>query len=201
LFDKTVRLWDAATGTALQTLEDHSGHTIAVTFSPDGRQIASTSYDKTVKLWDAVTGAALQTLDGHSGSIRAVAFSPDGRQLASASYDKTVRLWDAATGAALQTLEIDAVVHALSFSVNALHLETDRGLLDVTTPLLSPGAFLSRSALPHGIFVKKQWVIRGNDNLLWLPFEYRPESEAVRGSVMTLGHASGRISFLEFALS
>ena len=64
--DRTVRLWDAATGAARQTLKGHSDWVNAVTFSPDGKLVASASYDGTVRLWDAATGAAHQTLEGHS---------------------------------------------------------------------------------------------------------------------------------------
>ena len=35
--DETVRLWDAATGAALQTLEGHTGSVTSVAFSPDGK--------------------------------------------------------------------------------------------------------------------------------------------------------------------
>jgi WD40 repeat protein len=76
-----VRLWDAATGTALQTLEGHSASVYSVAFSPDGKQVVSGSYDNTVRLWDAATGTALQTLEGHSASVHSVAFSPDGKQV------------------------------------------------------------------------------------------------------------------------
>jgi hypothetical protein len=113
---------------------------------------------------------------------------------------RTKAQFDSARLTALQTLEVDAVVRALSFSVDESCLETDRGLLDVTTPLLSFSAVLSRPALPRGILVKGQWVVRGKENLLWLPSDYRPTSVA-GGSVVVLGHASGRISCLEFALS
>jgi WD40 repeat protein len=56
--DKTVRLWDAATGALQQTLEGHNGAVWSVAFSPDLRLVASASGDKTVRLW----GAASSTL-------------------------------------------------------------------------------------------------------------------------------------------
>ena len=78
--DKTVRLWDAATGSALQTLEGHSDWVSDVAFSPDGKLVASASRDKTVRLWDAATGALLQTLEGHI-AVRPLSFSSDGQYL------------------------------------------------------------------------------------------------------------------------
>jgi len=103
--DRTVRLWDVATGDLLQILRGHSDYIRAVAFSPDGQQLASASKDKTVRLWDAITGISLHTLKSHSHCVRDVAFSPNGKQLVSASEDKTVRLWDATTGELLQTFQ------------------------------------------------------------------------------------------------
>jgi len=52
---------------------------LSVTFSPDGREVASGSDNRTVRLWDAVTGAPLQTLEDHSGSANSVAFLQGGK--------------------------------------------------------------------------------------------------------------------------
>jgi WD40 repeat protein len=35
------------------TLKGHTGHVYSVTFSPDGKALASASLDHTIKVWDA----------------------------------------------------------------------------------------------------------------------------------------------------
>jgi WD40 repeat protein len=197
--DQTVRLWDAATGAALQTLKGHSHWVRAVAFSPDGKLVASASDDHTVKLWDAATGAALQTLKGHSHWVRAVAFSPDGKLVASASDDQTVRLWDAATGAALQTLGVGTVIQTLTFSRNGLYLDTDKGRLNIEN--LSWNRVSLQSKALWNILVKETWITHNMEKLLWLPSEYRARCSVLQSNILVLGHASGRITFFEFDFS
>ncbi|MGH3755587.1 MAG: WD40 repeat domain-containing protein [Pseudonocardiaceae bacterium] len=99
-YDKTVRVWDAATGQQIgQPLTGHIDQIRGVAFSPDGQKIATAGYDETVRVWDAATGQQIgQPLSGHKNTVYGVAFSPDGTTLASASSDQTVRLWNVATG-------------------------------------------------------------------------------------------------------
>jgi hypothetical protein len=122
-WDKTVRIWDAATGHELAAFRGHQASVQCVVFSPDGRRLASASQDKTVRIWDAGTGMEVLTLRGHTGMVMGVAFSPDGKRLASASDDTTVRLWDAATGLERDTLRGHLnPVGAVAFSPDAKRL-------------------------------------------------------------------------------
>jgi WD40 repeat protein len=66
-----------------------------VSFSPDGRRLASASSDGTVRVWDAASGKELLILKGHTDAVNGVSFSPDGKRLASAGEDRTVRVWEA----------------------------------------------------------------------------------------------------------
>jgi WD40 repeat protein/uncharacterized caspase-like protein len=102
--DKTIVLWNPATGNQLRTLKGHTGTVNSVAFSPDDKQLASGSADNSIKIWDVASGREKQRLSGHKLFVSSVAFSTDGRLLASGSGDQTVKLWDLATGRELRTL-------------------------------------------------------------------------------------------------
>ena len=73
--DKTVRIWDAATGVELAVLRGHSERVTGVAFSPAGDQLVSAAYNPYVtfdrgnefKQWDAATGQEIRTLHHKSG--------------------------------------------------------------------------------------------------------------------------------------
>ncbi|HEX6096344.1 MAG TPA: pentapeptide repeat-containing protein [Thermoanaerobaculia bacterium] len=103
--DNTLRVWDAANGENMWTLEGHGGVVMACAVSPDGRWIVSGSSDKTLRVWDVASRESVRTLEGHDDVITACAVSPDGRWIVSGSYDKTLRVWDAASGESMRTLQ------------------------------------------------------------------------------------------------
>jgi WD40 repeat protein/uncharacterized caspase-like protein len=99
-----VQLWDVSTGSELGAIKGHGRGVSKVTFSRDGKLLASAGTDNTIKIWDVTTRAELRTLAGHTASIESIDFTPDGQLLASASEDGSTFLWDTKTGEHLLTL-------------------------------------------------------------------------------------------------
>ena len=97
------------------TFSGHLDIVNGVSFSPDGKLIASASSDNTVKIWRR-DGTLIATLKGHLDSVIDVAFSSDGRLIASVGEDNTLRLWTR-QGQLKQTLTgHQGSVHKVAFS-------------------------------------------------------------------------------------
>jgi WD40 repeat protein len=117
--EHAIKLWDAASGRTIATLNGHTGFVNCLAYSQDGERIASASDDRTVKMWDVGTRREIATLTGHTGAVKYVAFSPDNARIASASADQTLKLWDAATRREIYTLKGHAgSVNCVAFSPN-----------------------------------------------------------------------------------
>ena len=89
--DKTIRLWDPASGDCIHILTGHTNGVSSIAWSPDGYALASGSWDNTIRLWKPSSGACTQTLRAHTKGVCSIAWSPDGRTLASGSCDLTIR--------------------------------------------------------------------------------------------------------------
>jgi hypothetical protein len=105
--DRTVRVWDVASGRQVLVLAGHLDGVNQVAFSPDGAFIASVSDDRTLRLWDARTGAPLAILRGDTQGVGALAFAPGGGQISTGSDDGSLRVWDVTPPALRQAGLID----------------------------------------------------------------------------------------------
>jgi WD40 repeat protein len=56
-WDRTAKVWEAASGKELLTLQGHSATVCSVAFSPDGQRIVTASEDHTAKVWKAASPA------------------------------------------------------------------------------------------------------------------------------------------------
>ena len=110
----TIKLFDPAAGRNLVTISGHDGEVLAVSFSADGKLLATTSPDSTIKIWDVSAAATsgrvelARTLSGMAMPVESAAFDADGRALA-VSGAQAVSVWELNTGAALRTITIPAV--------------------------------------------------------------------------------------------
>jgi WD40 repeat protein len=145
--------WNTAPGKVI-TLLEHTDGILSLTFSPDGRFLASASADHTVRVWDTAQLTPLRTLGPYSGLVWAVAFSPGGDYLAVAtdadevatrnsvsvtpSGGRKALVYDTSNWEVVANLHgHDLMVDALAFTPNGQHLATsgcDRVVLwDVAT--------------------------------------------------------------------
>ncbi|PSB08499.1 hypothetical protein C7B62_16480 [Pleurocapsa sp. CCALA 161] len=94
-----IEIWQNNYDRTQKLIRTFSGHTESIsqiTYSPDGKIIASASWDQTIKLWNTHTGELIKTLKTYQDGINTIAFAPDGQTLISGSEDKTIKLWNTA---------------------------------------------------------------------------------------------------------
>lgn len=79
---ETTSLWDTSTHALVRSLPESAGYGGKLTFSADGRRLASVDNDDAVRMWDPATGEPLgRALTVHKGPFNSPALSPDGRML------------------------------------------------------------------------------------------------------------------------
>jgi WD40 repeat protein len=104
--DRTIKIWDTATGSLRQTLESHDGGFVSsVTISHDSKLVASGTSEG-IDVWDVATGSLKQTLRNRSDSVKSVAFSQDSKLIASGLDSPIIEIWDAMNGSLKSWLQI-----------------------------------------------------------------------------------------------
>jgi WD40 repeat protein/serine/threonine protein kinase len=122
-----VLVWEVETGHEVLRFDAQVGPVLGLTFSPDGRHIASSSLntDNSFVVWDARTGAVVRVVRGHTDNVHCLRYSPDGRLLATGAADGGVKLWDVATFRQVHSLDAHpATVSGLAFSPDGARLAT-----------------------------------------------------------------------------
>ena len=134
--DRTARLWDVSTGSALAPPLGHDGPVRHAAFSPDGTAVATASDDGAIRVWDALTGAPVGSPIRADGPVDSLGFSPDGSRIAASGGPGEGFLWEVSTGRPIPGPgPIRALAVAFAPDGSALAVGTDVGvvLLDATT--------------------------------------------------------------------
>jgi len=175
-WDKTVKVWDVASGRCLRTLTGHDDWVKTVCLTPDGRLAISGGLDHTLRVWDVEDGRCLHTLTGHESSVNCVALSADGRIAVSGSgpvnppweRESTLKLWDFNSGTCFQTLTgFSSGVVSVALSLDGKRIVA--GAKDGTVVVWEPASRNSIRTLPHTTGSPEQLVLDAyGDKLLIL---------------------------------
>ncbi len=121
--DKTVRLWDTATGKEQRVLRNERGIQ-ALAISADGARIGSGS-NLGALVWDAALGKETFTLDNREPEVSVLPFSAVGFfHLVALEETKCVRFLDMTTGKEVARCVHGAVVHCIAFSRDGRRIAT-----------------------------------------------------------------------------
>ncbi|SCV57406.1 uncharacterized protein FFB14_15140 [Fusarium fujikuroi] len=131
----------------------------ALSFSPDGRFLASASDADDVRIWNASTGTHLMSLEAESQPCTAVVFSPNSQYLAVGYDDRRVRIWDLTTWTYTQTDRCPG------YWITAIMLSSDGRLLSAT----SDGKVLFWHA-KTGTLISMIHCVKVNDTLMSATF-------------------------------
>ena len=107
IINGAVQMWDVHTGQPIKTLPSSTpsqmSRVSSITYSADGKTIATGHWDGTMRLWNANSGQSIQTFKTHTNRVISLAFSSDEKTIATASWDGTMRWWNTNSGENIKT--------------------------------------------------------------------------------------------------
>jgi WD40 repeat protein len=124
-----ILLWNVDLRKEEITLKGHRispfGRIHSISFSRDGKLLASASQDATIKLWDVLAGEQYASLQ-HQNPVCAVSFSPEGSTLVSGDNKGCVEFWDIKN-----RLRLDIIQAREISSINSIAFNSDGSMLAV----------------------------------------------------------------------
>jgi WD40 repeat protein len=114
--DGSIRVWDVVTGDSLWAVKAGGQGLADVDFSPDGSEIAYSSWHRTdsgviglVSRWNAATGEKIWSAEYGVKPIVVCRYSPDGSKLAIGTWDWRVVVWDLSSNSEPKRFDFDDV--------------------------------------------------------------------------------------------
>lgn len=102
--DRTLKIWDLASGTLRITLTGHISAVRGVCVSARHPYLFSVGEDKLVKNWDLETNKVIRAYHGHLSGVYSCELHPTLDLLITGGRDSTARVWDIRTKAQVRVL-------------------------------------------------------------------------------------------------
>jgi len=102
--DRTIKIWDLATGTLRLTLTGHISTVRGLAVSPRHPYLFSCGEDKMVKCWDLETNKVIRHYHGHLSGVYALSLHPTLDVLVTGGRDGVARVWDMRTRSNIHVL-------------------------------------------------------------------------------------------------
>ena len=215
--DRTIRLWNRATGQALQTLREHRGSVRTLAFAPapsllpqGAALLASAGADRIIRLWAVSTQQRREMrgwrqLVGHEDEILTLAFDQHGRHLVSGCADGSIGIWDVQRAVMLHQLTghtapvTTIAIHPTDNIIASSSFDQTIRLWDLTTGAclqVERGAQIGTDALafsPDGQYI----AYTGNDFAIYL-WPWRTTVAPILPPTPLRGHM-GSVNALSFS--
>jgi hypothetical protein len=177
-YDGTLKIWNLVDNPEeIMRLTAHDGEVTMLALTNDATMVASASEDQVIHVWNTSNGT-------HAYSIKlpwsktCLTFSNDGVLLAIA-LQRSIRLWDLKNDKQVLAIQTDEAATIMAFSHDGHTLSTDSDVFKLRlnqTPAIAEHQFMANDAFDLRVSADRQWVVIGNEAVLWLPPNYRPET-------------------------
>ncbi|EMD01217.1 hypothetical protein BAUCODRAFT_60799 [Baudoinia panamericana UAMH 10762] len=146
--DRTIKIWDLATGTLKLTLTGHISTVRGLAVSPRHPYLFSCAEDKMVKCWDLETNKVIRHYHGHLSGVYTLALHPTLDVLCTGGRDGVVRVWDMRTRSNIHVLSGHKATVS-SIATQATDPQVMSSSLDSTIRLYDLAAGKTMSVLTH----------------------------------------------------
>ena len=210
-WDRTLKIWDFARGTLINTVEAHDQGILALAVTGNGDyHLATGGFDQTVKLWTLASDASNLELNqiflGHLGSIHGLDFAPRWHFLVSGSYDQTLKQWNLEQ----ETEEFSSydslgAIYALAVAPNQDFIAAAGGDGTVTLWQLGSGAKIAvlsgnvSSVQSLAIAADSQIIAAGCVDGTVKIWQYDPEKSGHFAPIRVINAHNGQVTSLVFA--
>ena len=108
--DRTVKLWDLATGMEIRTFNGHDYTVNGIQFSPNGKFIATSSTDKTFRVWNIINGKQIFVSEPDRDFMTDVAFSADNKYIIGGGYSDSAVIYELASEKRVRAIAVNSAM-------------------------------------------------------------------------------------------